>query len=753
MTLLKYLLYAVLPLLVFFASGIDAQSPEEIAVSISYSGDASIEESVVLSRQDDDVTGEISYTLGNPKINFTISLSRALTAGEFVNVPLNINGMDRLSLDDITMPTMALDATANTGVSLTGIDTLMPSVAFRGIGAQTAGLQITVNNDNVLEHDETMVLTITENFSTTTTLSAIRDSSSVSPAITIIDDEYNINFAGSSKTALENAGSVEVPITIARGIVGNGGLLRETGMRFRYPVGFSATPAEDFTQVFSTSVTPSFVRLPAGTTEYTLAVPIINDTEPEDNELFRIYIDRPPLPDGQLPRQTEALIFEDGDFIRASITADQEQIDEGDIAQFSLLVTTLSRDHTIPSTIELRVSDFPGSDFIAQAFEEQRHIVELDFLPEFQRMTDGGDIYYTTATATFSVPTVDNNLDDRENRIRAEIVPSSEYEIAISSATVVILDDDQLVSIVSALGVHKGDDAVVTIKLDAPRRIDITIPIDIAEVEETAGKDFIAAENEGRKMIAVPAGVTRVAHRIPTGLLDDGDRTVVGRVTLSLVPSQDDAYTIGSPVSIDIVDARCGHAADADADDDGLIEICDLEDLDAMRYQLDGSGYRASSTAPLFNAGCDDDGDQGGICRGYELTRNLDFEDTGSYISGSINRAWSEGLGWQPIGGSLEAFSGYFEANSYEIINLYINRPVDNVGLIGNTAPSALINDLTLLQVNIRGQIAAGCLSWQQRRHCQQHRDLKRQHQWHRRQHWRLDRKEQRHGVQKQCNN
>ena len=289
-------------------------------------------------------------------------------------------------------------------------------------------------------------------------------------------------------------------------------------------------------------------------------------------------------------------------------------------------------------------------------------------------------------------------------------IAAQPQEQTVDSVTVAVRGDGPQVSIVLVRAVHKGDDAVFTIQLDSAKEADITIPIDIAEIEETVSKDFIAAEDEGRKMVAVPAGATRVAYRIPTGLLDDGDRTVVGRVTISLVPSQDDAYTIGSPVSIDIVDARCGHAADADADDDGLIEICDLEDLDAMRYQLDGSGYRASRTAPLFNAGCDEDGDQGNVCRGYELTRSLDFEDTGSYISGSINRAWSEGLGWQPIGGALEAFSGYFEANGYEIINLYINRPVDNVGLIRNTAPSALINDLILSKVNIRGKSQVSAL-------------------------------------------
>ena len=34
-----------------------------------------------------------------------------------------------------------------------------------------------------------------------------------------------------------------------------------------------------------------------------------------------------------------------------------------------------------------------------------------------------------------------------------------------------------------------------------------------------------------------------------------------------------------------------GQSMDIDKDDDGLIEICDLDGLNEMRFQLDGSGY------------------------------------------------------------------------------------------------------------------------------------------------------------------
>ena len=55
-----------------------------------------------------------------------------------------------------------------------------------------------------------------------------------------------------------------------------------------------------------------------------------------------------------------------------------------------------------------------------------------------------------------------------------------------------------------------------------------------------------------------------------------------------------------------------------------------------MRYQLDGSGYRASTTAKKVTTGC-----AAGGCKGYELTRDLDFNDEGNI---SKNYATVKGL-------------------------------------------------------------------------------------------------------------
>ena len=144
-----------------------------------------------------------------------------------------------------------------------------------------------------------------------------------------------------------------------------------------------------------------------------------------------------------------------------------------------------------------------------------------------------------------------------------------------------------------------------------------------------------------------------------------------------------------------------------DQDNDSLIEICDLEGLNAMRYQLNGTGYRASADATLITAGCPSDG-----CNGYELTRNLDFRSTSSYGSRNINTAWTAGEGWEPVGvfGGGRGFSARFNGNGYTISNLYINRNgADNIGLFGATRGQ--ITNLGLLNVAISGRSSVGGLA------------------------------------------
>ena len=150
----------------------------------------------------------------------------------------------------------------------------------------------------------------------------------------------------------------------------------------------------------------------------------------------------------------------------------------------------------------------------------------------------------------------------------------------------------------------------------------------------------------------------------------------------------------------------CG-TVDIDQDDDGLIEICDLEGLNAIRYQVDGSGYRASESAVRITAGCPE-----GECIGYELNNDLDFDNDASYSSTSNKVIWTTGLGWQPIETYYHPFNTTFKANQYSISNLMIARPsLSQVGLFGNIGSRARIEDVSLIDVDIRGDKRVGGLA------------------------------------------
>ena len=155
-------------------------------------------------------------------------------------------------------------------------------------------------------------------------------------------------------------------------------------------------------------------------------------------------------------------------------------------------------------------------------------------------------------------------------------------------------------------------------------------------------------------------------------------------------------------------DAGLEVAIDVDKDGDGLIEICDLEGINEMRYQLDGSGYKASAVAPILTQGCPESG-----CIGYELVKDLDFDVDDSYRTISNKETWTDSnpAGWLPIGSDTDRFSSVFEGNGHTIAHLYINRTSDSdAGLFAVTADTAKINNIKLSDVNVTGDLSIGSL-------------------------------------------
>ena len=158
-----------------------------------------------------------------------------------------------------------------------------------------------------------------------------------------------------------------------------------------------------------------------------------------------------------------------------------------------------------------------------------------------------------------------------------------------------------------------------------------------------------------------------------------------------------------------------------DSDGDGLIEITTVEQLNAVRYDLDGDGtvedddntegvdeaalYSAAFPVASDGSVCPD----GMLCTGYELMNDLDLETDGDGTAGDGDTYWNNGAGWQPIGVLNSGFAATFEGNGLSINNLLIDRSAeDHVGLFGLVGEDAEIRNIALVDISVTGSRYVG---------------------------------------------
>ena len=150
-----------------------------------------------------------------------------------------------------------------------------------------------------------------------------------------------------------------------------------------------------------------------------------------------------------------------------------------------------------------------------------------------------------------------------------------------------------------------------------------------------------------------------------------------------------------------------------DRDGDGLIEVDNLTQLDAIRWDTDGDGISDNADyAAAFS-----DADTGTMCSvascaGYELTANLDFDTNGNGEADEGDVYWNGGGGWIPIGENGDPFDTTFEGGGRTISNLYI-RGVPNVGLFGVLGSGSTVSGIGLVDASVEasGFGAAGALA------------------------------------------
>ena len=257
----------------------------------------------------------------------------------------------------------------------------------------------------------------------------------------------------------------------------------------------------------------------------------------------------------------------------------------------------------------------------------------------------------------------------------------------------------------------------------------VTPPPTISSISPAVGPVNTSVTIMGTNFGATPTDNT-VTFLGGAGVSDDRVATVSSVNATELVVEVPDRAASG-PIEVEGGGVK---VQSVDFTVQSLISITTLEQLDAMRYDLDGDGrpslagetaWKAAFT-PLSLATVDDDdgaGDPSSTYGGYELMHDLDFagtqweNPTGGTFSGTRVTG-----GWEPIGdgtlidsddipiGPRHVFTATFKGNDHTISNLYINRTTDYVGLFGYVGTGGEIRKLGLVGGSVIGFDDVGCL-------------------------------------------
>ena len=182
-------------------------------------------------------------------------------------------------------------------------------------------------------------------------------------------------------------------------------------------------------------------------------------------------------------------------------------------------------------------------------------------------------------------------------------------------------------------------------------------------------------------------------------------------LTLALVV----IFLSGYPVPM----AQATTTVDYDSNDDRLIEISNLAQLNAVRWDLNGDGavdantnntaYTAAFPTAAASMGCPDGSDADtnpDPCLGYELKADLSFDTNND---GSVTAAdsgglyWNGGAGWTPMGDARRyTYTGQFQGRGKTISHLFINNSAAlYVGLFGAVGRGGSVAGLGMEQVSI----------------------------------------------------
>ena len=397
-------------------------------------------------------------------------------------------------------------------------------------GNTQASISVNVVDNNILESDENLVLTLNTVSSGDADISI--DNANSSATVTILDDDSaSVGVTANDPAAAEPNNNGQFTVSLSQA--------SDSDTVIAYTLSGSATSGEDYVAL------PGSVTITAGNTQASISVDVVDNNILESDETLVLTLNTVSSGDADISidnaNSSATVTILDDDSASVGVTAnDPAAAEPNNNGQFTVSLSQASDSDTVIA-YTLSGTATSGEDYVA--------------LPGSVTITAGN------TQASISVDVVDNNIleSDETLVLTLNTVSSGDADISIdnanSSATVTILDDDS-----ASVGVTANDPAAAepnnngqfTVSLSQASDSDTVIAYTLSG-SATSGEDYVALPGS----VTITAGNTQAS--ISVDVVDnnilESDETLV--LTLNTVSSGDADISIdnaNSSATVTILD-------------------------------------------------------------------------------------------------------------------------------------------------------------------------------------------------------
>ncbi len=503
------------------------------------------------------------------RVEFTVTLGRALVAGETIDVPLSISGTG-VTTGDWSLG--AKSGAANTGVGLRDVGTATPKVRFSGAGAQTATLELTPTNEGTTEGAETFTVALGSN----TAFDAAALGTDVG--------------GGADPHGTANAFTVVVNDGVAASLAARPSTVREGGVSFVTVTGFPSSWGAP--RIRSLAGATASLRcdhaddgLPNLFNNLDVCVGLADGTRTLghwDGVAYRLTLTV--VADGVAENESLTVTFEDSTDASRTRTAIIALDDRSPLPFIGIeavvgtnpgnVVSPTPHTVTEGGAFNLRVKMDPWfrlatpvtvNYYLADYHGER--VVRGPSLTDPKRDRDPNprsiEIGARHTANIINIPTVASPDLDGDSKVEVILLGGRDYATSTGKVTLTVRDADPVTNMddntraqmlatpstltlgADAASVTEGGEVTFTVTAAPAPGYDLPVHLGASE-EMGAGLDYIGLERA--RTVTIPAGATSAAWTVTTWSDDKqrADGTVVARI------KPGDGYTAGTPSTVTV---------------------------------------------------------------------------------------------------------------------------------------------------------------------------------------------------------